>query len=135
MYFNNRKLALSIFWVVLGAVLIGLSVAEIIDPTLYSAMGAALAVIGVLQIRRNLKYRKDPEYREKIDIEMGDERLTNLRMRSWAWTGYATVLAAAVGSLIAMALGQEVVQTVLGYTVCFVLVVYWISYLILNKKY
>ena len=135
MYFNNRKLALSIFWIVLGAVLLGLSIAGVLNDSVYAGMGAALMVIGAMQVYRNLKYRKDPEYREKIDIELGDERLTNLRLRSWAWTGYATVLAAAVGSLIAMAMGQELVQTVLGYTVCFVLVVYWVSYFILNKKY
>ena len=80
MYFNNKKLALSIFWVVLGLTLFILSVAEVLDDSVYAGMGAALAVIGALQIWRNLKYRRDPEYREKIDIEAGDERNTVLGM-------------------------------------------------------
>ena len=74
MYYNNKKLALSIFWVVLGLTLFILSVAEVLDDSVYAGMGAALTVIGALQIWRNLKYRRDPEYREKIDIEAGDER-------------------------------------------------------------
>ena len=135
MYYDNRKLALSIFWLVLGLVLVILSVMGVIDDSVYSGMGAALMVVGGLQIWRNLKYRRDPEFREKIDIQAGDERITSLRLRSWAWTGYATVMAAAVGSLIAMWAGQPVVQQTLLYVVCFVLVVYWVSYLILNKKY
>ena len=135
MYYNNKKLALGIFWIVLGLVLFVLSLFEVIDDSVYAGMGAALAVVGGLQVWRNLKYRRDPEYREKIDIEAGDERLRALRLRSWAWTGYATVMAAAVGSLIAMWAGQPLVQQTLLYVVCFVLVVYWLACIILNKKY
>ena len=40
--YNNKKLALSIFWVVLGAVLLGLSVAEVLDSSIYAGMGGAL---------------------------------------------------------------------------------------------
>ena len=135
MYYNNKKLALGIFWIVLGLVLFVLSLFEVIDDSVYAGMGAALAVVGGLQVWRNLKYRRDQEYREKIDIEAGDERLRALRLRSWAWTGYATVMAAAVGSLIAMWAGQPLVQQTLLYVLCFVLVVYWVCTLILNKKY
>ena len=135
MYYNNKKLALSVFWIVLGLVLFVLSLVEVIDDGVYAGMGAALVVVGGLQVWRNLKYRRDPEYREKIDIEAGDERLRALRLRSWAWTGYITVLAAAVGSLIAMWAGQPLVQQTLLYVMCFVLVVYWVCTLILNKKY
>ncbi|NLD30443.1 MAG: M3 family oligoendopeptidase, partial [Clostridiales bacterium] len=63
MYYNNKKLALSIFWVVLGLTLFILSLTEVLDDSVYAGMGGALAVIGALQIWRNLKYRRDPEYR------------------------------------------------------------------------
>ncbi len=135
MYYNNKKLALSIFWVILGAVLIGLTVAEIIDSELYSGMGGALMAVGILQIIRNLKYRKDPEYKEKIDIAEKDERSRYLRMKSWSWTGYIAILVEGVGAVVAAILGERTVQLVLSYSVCLLLVVYWITYVILNKKY
>ena len=84
---------------------------------------------------RNLKYRKDPEYREKVDVELNDERSKYLRMKSWAWTGYIVVLVQAVGVIVAMILGKETVQMVLAYSVCLILLVYLITYLVLNKKY
>lgn len=135
MYNNNRRLILSIFWVVLGLVLFVLSVAEILDPTYFSAMGAALAVVGTLQVIRHLRYRKDKEYKEKIDIEVTDERNRFLRLQSWAWTGYIVVFIEAAGSIAAAVLGQEIVRQVLSFSVCLIVCVYWISWFVLSRKY
>ena len=135
MYNNNRRLILSIFWVVLGLVLFVLSVAEILDPTYFSAMGVALAVVGTLQVIRHLRYRKDKDYKEKIDIEVTDERNRFLRLQSWAWTGYIVVFIEAAGSIAAAVLGQETVRQVLSYSVCLIVCVYWITWLVLSRKY
>ena len=135
MYYNNRRLALSIFWAVLGVVLIVLSVTEVLDSSLYAGMGGALTAVGILQCIRNVRYRKDREYREKIDIELKDERNRYLRMKSWAWAGYIVVLAEGVGVVVAMVLGKETVQLILSCSVCLLLCAYWISYLVLNRKY
>ena len=133
--YNNKKLVLSIFWVALGAVLVGLSVAEILDSSLYAGMGGALIAVGILQVIRNLKYQKDPDYREKIDTEINDERNSFLRMKSWTWTGYITILVEGIGVIAAMILGQRTIQLVLSYSVCLLLAAYWITYMILRRKY
>ena len=135
MYYNNRKLILSIFWMILGAVLLGLSIAEVLDSSMYAGMGGALIAVGALQTSRNLRYRKDPEYREKIDTEANDERNSFLRMKSWSWTGYIVVLAEGFGSVAAMVLGKRELQLTLAYSVWLILVVYWISFFIISKKY
>ncbi len=135
MYYNNKKLALSIFWIVLGAVLLGLSIAGILDSSLYAGMGGALVAVGALQVIRNLKYRKDPEYREKLDVAITDERNSFIRMKSWTWAGYIVVMGESIGVIIASILGSDTVRHVLAYSVCFILVAYWVSYLIINKKY
>ena len=135
MYYDNRRLALSIFWVVLGAVLMGLSAAGVLDSSVYSGMGGALMGIGVLQIIRTVRYRTDSGFKEKLDTEISDERNKFLRMKSWSWTGYIVVLTEAVGSVIALLLGQHTVQLMLSYTVCLTIGVYWIVYLVLSRKY
>lgn len=135
MYYNNKRLALSIFWAVAGLVLVALSIAGVLQDSVYAGMGGALTAVGALQVIRNLKYRRDPEYREKVDVELNDERSKYLRMKSWAWTGYIVVLVQAVGVIVAMILGKETVQMVLAYSVCLILLVYLITYLVLNKKY
>ena len=135
MYYNNKRLALSVFWVVLGAALLVLSIAEVLDSSVYAGMGGALITVGVLQVLRNLRYRRDSGYREKIDTEAGDERNRFLRTKSWAWTGYIVVLAECIGVVIAMMMGRHLVGEVLMYSVCLIVGVYWITYMILARKY
>ena len=134
-HYPTNRLALTVFWIVLGAVLVVLTVTEVLDSSIYSGMGGALMAVGTLQLIRALKYRKDSEYKEKVDTELGDERNRFLRMKSWSWAGYFTILIEGIGAIIAMALGERTVQLVLSYSVCLVLVIYWIAYVILSKKY
>ena len=131
----NRRLALSVFWVVLGGVLLALSLAEVLDSTLYAGMGGGLMAVGAFQCLRNLRYRRDAAYRETVDIETEDERNRFLRMKSWSIAGYLVVLLEAVGMVVALVLGQELIQQVLSCSVCLILVAYWGAYLFLSRKY
>lgn len=135
MYYNNKRLVLSIFWIILGVVLMWLAIAEVIDAAYWSGMGGALIAVGVLQVIRNLRYRNNPEYQEKLDIEYGDERNKYLRMMSWAWTGYIVVLIEAIGVVVALIMGQHTIQVILAYSVCLIVGIYWIVYMILKRKY
>lgn len=135
MYYNNKKLALSIFWAVVGLVLTVLSITEVLDSSIYSGMGGGLMAVGVLQSIRNVKYRKDADYREKIDVEANDERNRFLRMKSWSWAGYIAILVEAAGVIVAIILGEETVRLILSFSVCLILVAYWVSYLVLSRKY
>ena len=132
---NNRRLVLSIFWVVLGLVLVVLSIMEVLDSSVYAGMGGALAAVGALQVIRNLRYRGNEEYREKVDTEVNDERNRFLRMKSWSWAGYIVVLVEAIGVIVAMIMGKETIQMILCYSVCLILCAYWISYVVLSRKY
>ena len=135
MYYNNKRLALSIFWAVVGLVLTVLSVTEVLDSSIYSGMGGGLMAVGVLQAIRNVKYRKDADYREKIDVEANDERNRFLRMKSWSWASYIAILVESVGVIVAIILGEETVRLILSLSVCLILVASWVSYLILSRKY
>ena len=135
MYYNNKKLALSIFWVILGIALIALSIAEILDSSLYAGMGGALTAVGILQIIKQLRYKNDAAYREKTDTAAHDERNDFLRMKSWSWAGYITILVEGIGVIAAMILRQHTVQLLLSYSVCLILCAYWIAFIILNRKY
>ena len=42
---------------------------------------------------------------------------------------------AAVGTILMKILGQETIMMVLSGSVCVILVFYWVSYMILQKKY
>ena len=133
--YDKKRMALSLFWVVLGVALIALSIAEVLDSSLYAGMGGALMTVGALQLVRFFRYRKDPAYREALDTKINDERESFLRMKSWSWTGYLVLLLEGVGAIVAMICGERTIQLLLTYCVCLILGLYWTIYLILKRKY
>ena len=134
MYYNNRKLIISILWVLLGIILIILSENGIIGDALYTGFGGGLIAVGILQIVRNIRYRTDAGYRHAVDIAANDERNRHIRMKAWSITAYIAVLAAAVGSTVMYARGKSEYGQLLSTCVCFMILVYLIVTVILKKK-
>lgn len=130
---KNIRLALSIFWIILGGTLLGLSIAEIIDSTLYSGMGGALIAVGMLQVIKQIKYRTNKHYKEETDIAISDERNKYLRLKAMAIAAYSVVLIQACGSVFAYILGYSTIGQFLLFSVSLIVFIYWLAYVILNK--
>lgn len=131
---KNYRYIFSIAWIIIGIILIGLSFAEVVD-SFWSGMGSALFVVGILQILRFHRFNKNASYREKIEIAENDERNHFLRNKTWAWTGYVFVLSSAISSIIFRIIGQDSLSSFLSGAICYMLVIYWIVYTILKRKY
>ena len=124
----------SALYIILGGILIGLSFAGVVDE-FWNGMGSALLVMGVIQFIRFYRFQKNEAYREKIEIEEKDERNRFIRNKAWAWAGYLFVMIMAVASIVLKVMGQDILSIAASGSVCFVLVLFWISYLILRRKY
>lgn len=131
---SERRIILSVTWILVGAVLIGLSLAGVLDD-FWSGMGSGFFILGIIQVLRYFRFKNNEAYREKVETEIGDERNAFIRNKAWAWSGYLQVLIMAVGSIALRVAGQELLANAAGFTVCIILVLYWGSYLILSKKY
>ena len=131
---NDRRIITSVIYIILGMVLFALGLMEIVD-TFWSGMGAALIVVGVIRLVQFLRFRKDEAYREKVETETTDERNRFIRNKAWAWSGYLFVIIAAVSTIVFRVMGQELISRVAGFAICVLLILYWGSYLVLQKKY
>ena len=125
---------LSILYGVIGISLIACNLFHAVDDY-WSGMGAALLVIGVLQVLRLIRYKSDPQYKEATDTAVNDERNRFLSTKAWSWAGYLYIMIAAVGSIVFKLLDRETLMFAASGSVCIILVLYWISYLIVRKKY
>ncbi|MBQ6802909.1 MAG: hypothetical protein IJP05_07565 [Oscillospiraceae bacterium] len=130
----GKKIYLDIFYIIVGAVLLGCGIAEVVD-SFWSGMGGALIAVGAVRIAQQIKFRKNPEYREKIEIESKDERNRFIALRAWAWSGYAFVIISAVGTIGFKIAGNDLLSQFCAYAVCLVIILYWISYMLLRRKY
>jgi len=130
---KDRRI-LSVIWVVNGLVLIGLAFAGKVD-SFWNGMGSALLVVGALQLLRYHRFTKNEAYREKMEIEVNDERNRFIRNKAWAWSGYLFILIAGVSVVVFKIIGQELLSMVASMAVCLILVLYWVSYYVLKRKY
>ena len=131
---GDKRMIANIIFILLGVALLGLGIAEIVDA-FWSGMGSALIAVGVIRMVHFVRFRKDETYREQFKIDTTDERHRFIQNKAWAWTGYLFVLAAAVCSIVFKLLGQDLLSIAAGFSVCFMMVVYWLCYMFLNKKY
>mgnify|MGYP003318461946 CR=1 FL=1 len=130
----EKRFYLNIFYVVIGAALLACGIFEIVD-SFWSGMGGALIAVGVIRMIHILRYRYDEAYRENMEIETKDERNRFIRNKAWAWAGYLFVLIAAISSIVLKLLGQDLLSIAAGFAVCILVLLYWVCYLVLKKKY
>ena len=129
----DRRMYLSLFWILVGAALFVCGAMEWID-SYWSGMGGGFLGVGIVQLARHIRYRKNEEYREKVDVANGDERNRYIAGKAWAWAGYLFVIAAALFSLILQILGEELLSTAAGFAVFLMILLYWGSYFLLRRK-
>ena len=131
---KNYRFLLSFFWILLGTALCICNAAGLIEDFWFS-MGFALVLVGILQVIRQIRYRTNEEYREKFDTESNDERNRFLANKAWAWAGYLFVLTGGIGTIVFKLLGREDLMMMASGGVCLMICFYWISFLVLRKKY
>lgn len=130
----NKRLVANIAEIVIGFALAGYGYAGIIDEY-WSGMGTALIILGALMLVRQIRYRTNETYKENVDVEVNDERNQYIRIKAWSWAGYFFVLISAVASIILKIIGLDQFSQFAGASVCLIIVLYWISYWILKRKY
>ncbi len=131
---NNRRLINSVLEIAIGAaLLVGVSLAG--GDSVWLGMGGALVAVGLLQLILGLRYRTDERYREKVDVEATDERNAFIRSQSWVWAGTGFVIVGGVLTVVFLLLGKQELSTFPGFAVSILVLLYWLSYLVLKKKY
>ena len=131
---KNKQLIYPIVLLIAGLCLTGLGIAEIVDE-FWSGMGSALTVIGVIRFLRTYRLNKNDAYREKVETAVTDERNHFIRAKAWSWAGYLFIICSAISVIVFKILGQDLLSQAASWGVCLMLVLYWVSYFILKKKY
>ena len=131
---NKKRLTGSVIEILMGTVLAACAFAGFLDEY-WSGMGGALIGVGVIQLVRCVRYRSDEGYRENVDTQANDERNQYLSMKAWSWAGYFFVIIAAVASIVLKILGLDEYMMIASGSVCLLIMLYWLSWLYLRKKY
>lgn len=131
---RDMRMYFSIAWLIIGLALIALSFAGKVDE-FWNGMGFGMAIIGVLQLLRTHRFMKNSAYREAVEIAETDERNHFIRSKAWAWAGYLFVIIVGISVVIFKIAGQDLLAHAACIAVCLLMVLYWIAYHVLKKKY
>ena len=131
---KNKRMLIFVIYVLLGTVLFGCGLMEMVDE-FWSGLGGALIGVGIVRLVAMIRYQKNPEYKEAVDTARNDERNRFLANKAWAWAGYLYVLAAGVGSIAFKIAGRDELSVFCAFSVSSLVLLYYFSNLWLRKKY
>ena len=131
---KNKSYLTSVVYIIIGIALFILSLMYKLDE-FWSGMGSALFVMGVIQLLRFRRINNNPEYREKVELELHDERNHFLRNKAWAYAGYLYVIGSVVMTIVFKLIGYDQLSIFTSATTCIMLVLFWVSFYYLRSKY
>ncbi len=131
---KKKDIVFGVLWLLLGLVLTVLCCLETLDEY-WSGIGSALMVVGIVRLLRSYRLSRSETYREKREVAETDERLHFIRNKAWAWAGYLFIIICALSTIVFKLLGQDLLCMVFGGAVCLMLVLFWVCFFILKKKY
>ena len=131
---SKKRIVIQILEIAAGIILLGLGIAGKVDE-FWSGMGGALIGVGAMRLVQMVRYQNNEVYRENVDTERRDERNRFLQMKSWQMAAGWFTMIAAVGTFVFKFAGKEDLMMLCSGAVCLLLVLYWICFLYLKKKY
>ena len=135
----KRKLIGSIICFTLG--IIGLIFLAISSGTIsedlfsyISGFSSGIIVVGIVTLIKYTRVMKNQEMTKKIENANNDERLKIINNESMAITLRIILIVEAVISMICSVNNKMEIAECLGFAICFQIIVYLITYFIVNKK-
>ncbi len=105
------------------------------EDSAWIGMGAGLAAVSAIRLVQLYRYKNNEDYAEKINIENSDERNRFLAEKARGMTFVYSIIIGAIAVVAFRLLGHAEASTFIGFFICIQLVIYWLSYIWLKKKY
>ena len=130
----KTRLYVAIIYIALGIMMIVGVVEAKPSNDFISAFGIALIVAGIVRIIKYIKITKNDETVRKNEIIETDERNISIihKAKSTAFTIYTLLAGTAV--IVLSLFGKHETARWIAYSICLLVVIYWICYWIYQKK-
>ena len=130
----RSRLNIAITYIVLGVIFIVGTFITKTENDFISTFGFMMILMGLVRIRNYRIITKDEDTIRKQQIIETDERNISIvhKAKSGAFPAYTFILGAAV--IVLSFIGMHEVAKWVAYSVCLLVVIYWICYFIYQKK-
>lgn len=131
----KQRLYVGLFYLVLGLILMLVGIWIYSENSFVFSFGLAILVMGLSRILRYRKIIRDEKYMRKQELIEKDERLLMLSERAKSWVFSFSVMLAGLTVIVLSLLGYNDQALPFAWYVCGMVVLYWIFWFILGKKY
>ena len=131
---KKRILTARIF-LIAGPLLMAVSIWKNLDNEFFFAWGTALMVIGIVRLRQYRKLMASPEAMRAREVAETDERNVMLANKAKSYAFFWYVLICSVAVIVLEFMNQVQIATSLAFSVCFLVLLYWVCYYVLRRKY
>ena len=128
------RLWVAISYIVLGIAMVTVAIVSKTENQFISSFGLALTVMGIARVRNYFLITKNEDTLRKREIAETDERNVSIvnKARSAAFTVY--ILLAGIFVIVMGLLDKIEISVWVSYSVALLVFVYWICYIIYQKK-
>ena len=128
------RLYVAIVYIILGLAMIVIPLFLKNDNNFASSLGFAFVVIGIARIRQYKLITKSEDSIKKREIAESDERSIFIASKARGIAFFSYIIVAALVIIVLQVLNYSQIALIISATVCFMVLVYWISYLIISKR-
>ncbi|MGM9662412.1 MAG: hypothetical protein ACI3WR_04905 [Oscillospiraceae bacterium] len=132
--YTQKRFIYYIALLVLGAALLLAGYTGALEE-FWSGFGGGLLGVSAIRLLDFARYRRNGDYKKQVDVREKDERNHFLADKARSWTMYFSVLLLGVLCLGFQIAGLHLYSLFCGYTVCGMMAIYWLCWLVLRRKY
>ena len=131
----KQRLYIAVSYMVIGVALIAADCLTGFENYFIFPFGVALLVMGALRLLQYRKITKDDQSMRKQELEETDERTRMIAERARSWAFSCSILIAGILVIVLSLLGYHDKAQPFSWFVCGMVALYWVCWLIINKKY
>ena len=130
----KTRLYFAIAFIVLGITLIAASFITKTENHFISSFGLALVVTGIARTRRYFIITKNEERIKKAEISETDERNIFIQHKARGAAFYIYLLVSGLSVIVLSFISAHEAAKWISFSMCVLVVIYWISYLVYQRK-
>lgn len=129
---TRRNIMIS--YMITGVILIALYLLKLTENEYLMTFGVALALLGLLKIVQYKRITKDEESIRKRRIAESDERNIAIMHKAKSAAFGLYVIIAGISVIVLEMIGEKECSAFIAFSVCALVLLYWISYFFYSKK-
>lgn len=129
------RFTIAVVYILLGLALVYVDLVKASENYFYFSFGLALLLMGILRLFRYRKITKTDQTMRKQELAEQDERIRMIADRARSWAFSISLTAAGIWVIVQNLLGHHQKALPYAWYVCGMVVLYWICFTIIRKKY